>query len=107
MQAQNLDSRSDPEILGEGLAYQASQSAITPLAWDDESCELRLGRRQGDFPSLVRRRELRIVAVAEDRAAGGASPAPSVHGLVYDGAPSQLVLKSGALTNPRGDNDSF
>lgn len=95
------------EDAGEGLAYQASQSAITPLAWDDESCELRLGRRQGDFPSLVRRRELRIVAVAADRAALGASSAPLVHGFVYDGAPSQLVLKSGTITKPRGDNESF
>lgn len=68
----------------ETYAYERGESARYELAWDDAARTLSLGERQGRFPGMVERRELRIVLV-EPGKAGGLQESPPDRVVTYDG----------------------
>jgi len=68
----------------ETYAYEQGQHAAYELVWNDAAKTLRIGARQGSFPGLVAKRELKIVLVSER--------AEVVHTLIYTGAPSEVRL---------------
>jgi alpha-D-xyloside xylohydrolase len=81
------------EDAGDGLEYQSGQFAATPLTWDDARSELCIGRREGGFASLIRRRGLRVIRVAEDQGAGIEPLVGSGPQLDYDGSPLTAAVK--------------
>jgi alpha-D-xyloside xylohydrolase len=81
------------EDAGEGLEYQSGQYAFTPLVWDNARSELSIGRREGGFASLVRRRGLRVIRVEEGRGVGGEASLGSGPELNYDGSPLRAVVR--------------
>ena len=71
---------------GASYGYEKGEHATVPLAWDEAKGVLSIGARQGTFPGLVAKRELRVVFVSRGRAVPHSAAPPVARTLVYDGA---------------------
>jgi alpha-D-xyloside xylohydrolase len=52
------------EDAGDGYGYENGDFALVQLEWKEQSGELRICARQGNYPELVERREYRVVLVS-------------------------------------------
>ena len=74
---------------GDGYNYEKGAFATIPISWNENDRTLDIGRRQGQFPGMVRERMFRIVLV---RPEGNTSPAPAPIEMQYRGAPLKIHL---------------
>ncbi|HEU6447219.1 MAG TPA: TIM-barrel domain-containing protein, partial [Verrucomicrobiae bacterium] len=54
------------EDSGDGYDYERGEFALIQFSWNDERCELTIAARQGNFPGLIARRELRLHFISPD-----------------------------------------
>jgi alpha-D-xyloside xylohydrolase len=79
---------------GVSYGYEQGLSSTIPLRWDEAKAALTIGARQGSFPGMLSKREIRIVFVTRDQTVPH-SPAPRVaRTVVYDGG--AVVVKAKA-----------
>ncbi|MEO6996223.1 MAG: TIM-barrel domain-containing protein, partial [Lacunisphaera sp.] len=65
--------------------YEKGQRATYDLGWDDVAQTLRIGARQGSFPGLVAKRELKIVLVGQ--------PTHAAQTILYTGKPLEVNFR--------------
>lgn len=73
---------------GESYRYERGERTTTTLRWDDAARTLHIGARQGRYPGMVARRELRVRLMAPP---GQAEQARSVN---YQGQATELRFKA-------------
>ncbi len=56
---------------GRNYGYERGESSRIPLAWDEQSGELRIGARQGQYPGMQQQREIRVRWIDGPRADAG------------------------------------
>jgi alpha-D-xyloside xylohydrolase len=76
---------------GSSYGYEKGEHATVPLAWDDAKGTLTIGARQGTFPGLVAKRELRIVFVSPARPVPHSATPPVARTVAYDGSAVSVV----------------
>lgn len=76
----------------ETYAYENGAFATTELKWNDATGTLKIGKRQGDFPGLVPRREFRIVLARPGHGAGIDPVSVSDAVFIYEGKPLSILL---------------
>ena len=69
----------------ETYAYERGERATYELVWDDAAQTLRIGDRQGSFPGMVVKRELKIVVVGK--------PSGTEQTVVYSGKPLDVIFR--------------
>ena len=86
------------EDQGDNYDYEKGVFATIPIAWNDATHTLEIGKRRGEFPGMLKKRTFEIVWVSANHGAGVAAtenPDATVH---YDGramkvtGPKQPVL---------------
>ena len=50
--------------------YEKGVYATIPILWDDKTATLTIGRRQGEFPGMLKQRKFQVVFVSEAHGAG-------------------------------------
>ena len=71
---------------GDNYNYEKGKYATIPISWNDAKHTLKIGKRAGEFPGMMRERTFNVVWVSEGRGAGVSSaekPDAVVH---YNGA---------------------
>jgi alpha-D-xyloside xylohydrolase len=53
------------EDAGDGYAYEQGEFAECDISWHENSGELLVGRRRGEFRSMTRERDLKVVIISE------------------------------------------
>jgi alpha-D-xyloside xylohydrolase len=76
---------------GSSYGYEKGEHATVPLAWDEAKGTLTIGARQGTFPGLVAKRELRIVFVSPARPVPHSATPPVARTVAYDGSAVSVV----------------
>ncbi len=71
---------------GSSYGYEKGEHATVPLAWDEAKGVLTIGARQGTFPGLVAKRELRVVFVSPGRPVPHSATPTVARTVAYDGA---------------------
>ncbi len=77
---------------GDSYRYEKGARAIIPLAWDDASKTLTIGKRQGEFPGMLKERQFNVVLVSPGHGSGVEiveKPELSVH---YNGEQTKVQL---------------
>jgi alpha-D-xyloside xylohydrolase len=70
---------------GRSYGYERGESSRIPLAWNEKTGELRIGAREGRYPGMVVKRDVRVRFIDGPRAdAGTLEPAADVT-VRYDG----------------------
>jgi alpha-D-xyloside xylohydrolase len=75
---------------GVTYGYEKGAFATIPVSWDEAAGTLTIGPRAGDFPGLLKSRELQVVFVSKGKPTGH-SPSPKAQAVHYDG--SAVVVK--------------
>ncbi|MET0814275.1 MAG: TIM-barrel domain-containing protein [Pseudoxanthomonas sp.] len=70
---------------GKGYGYEKGEFSRIPLAWNEQSGELSIGRREGSFSGMRARREIRVRFVSGPRGDAGALEPAADASLSYDG----------------------
>lgn len=78
----------------ETYAYEKGQRATYDIVWNDARRTLTVGGRHGNYPGLVKIRQLDIAIVGAGR--GGVGAAPITRSIRYDGNPVTVRLPAGA-----------
>ena len=68
----------------DGYGYEAGRYSTIAFSWNDSTRALTIGKRQGDFPGMVKTRAFRLVVVSPDHGTGGAT-AVADRVVKYDG----------------------
>ena len=71
---------------GVSYGYEQGLLATIPLRWDEAKGALTIGARQGSFPGLLAKRELRVVFVSSGRPVPHSEAPPVARTVAYDGA---------------------
>ena len=79
------------EDAGRDYGYERGEFSRIPLAWDEKSGELRIGTREGRFPGMTEKRELRVRWIDGPRADAGTLEPQADTTVQYDG--KALVVK--------------
>lgn len=77
---------------GDGYAYERGVYSEVPLEWDDARGVLRVGRREGSFPGMPKKRTLRVVAVRPGRGAGPEASEAADAVITYRGDPLSVCV---------------
>jgi alpha-D-xyloside xylohydrolase len=70
---------------GDGYDYEKGAYATIPISWDHKRQVLTIGRRNGSFPELLKKRTFRIVWVAPNHGVGIDSTPHADTTVTYDG----------------------
>jgi alpha-D-xyloside xylohydrolase len=73
------------EDAGEGWGYERGDYALIKMRWNDASRKLTIGKRQGSFPGMKRKRLFKVVVVGPE-AGRGAEQDGKATDVVYDGS---------------------
>ncbi|MFT3754635.1 MAG: glycoside hydrolase family 31 protein [Pseudoxanthomonas sp.] len=76
---------------GRNYGYERGESSRIPLAWNDKTGELRIGKREGSYPGMVAKRQIRVRFIDGPRADAGAVEPATDASVQYDGR--ALVVK--------------
>ncbi|MEY7851033.1 TIM-barrel domain-containing protein [Natrarchaeobius sp. A-rgal3] len=79
------------EDAGDSYEYEDGAYAITRLEWDDAASTLTIDERDGSFPELVDRREMRITVVDQSRGGGVEEGEPQTT-VTYDGSKTSVSV---------------
>jgi alpha-D-xyloside xylohydrolase len=71
---------------GWSYAYERGEHARVPIEWNEAKATLTVGAREGSFPGLLAKRELRVVFVTPERPVPHAAEPPVARTLAYEGA---------------------
>jgi alpha-D-xyloside xylohydrolase len=77
---------------GTSYAYERGAFATLPLHWDDKARRLTLGARNGSFPGMLERREIRVALVTPARPQGHSAAPAVIRSLSYDGRQTSFQL---------------
>jgi alpha-D-xyloside xylohydrolase len=72
---------------GETYHYEQGAHATLPLRWDERSATLHLGGRAGEFPGMLRARDVRVVFVTPRSPVPHSPSPPRAQVVRYDGRP--------------------
>jgi alpha-D-xyloside xylohydrolase len=77
------------EDAGDGYDYEQGQYSQIPIAWNQQTAKLTVGRRSGPYPGMIQNRQFRVVWVESGKGAG----LPEAVGvpLSYTGDPVELA----------------
>lgn len=70
---------------GKGYGYEKGEFSRIPLKWNEKSGELSIGARQGTFPGMQAKREVRVRWISGPRADAGALEPAADTTVQYDG----------------------
>ncbi|MFT4257694.1 MAG: glycoside hydrolase family 31 protein [Pseudoxanthomonas sp.] len=76
---------------GRNYGYERGESSRIPLAWNDTAGELSIGKREGSYPGMVAKRQIRVRFIDGPRADAGAVEPETDASVQYDGR--ALVVK--------------
>jgi alpha-D-xyloside xylohydrolase len=77
---------------GLGYGYEKGAFARIPLRWNDAARTLTIGKREGEFPGMLKQRTFQIVLVAKGKAVGFSFDPKADKRVKYDGAASVVKL---------------
>jgi alpha-D-xyloside xylohydrolase len=79
---------------GDSYNYERGERAVIPIAWDEASQTLTIGKRDGSYPEMQAERTFNIVWITEGHAVGD-TPAESFDAVVhYNGDAVKLSPKA-------------
>jgi alpha-D-xyloside xylohydrolase len=67
--------------------YEKGVHATIPIHWDDKSRTLTIGKRQGEFPGMLKERSFQVVFVSDGHGVGQAVAERADKVLKYSGEP--------------------
>lgn len=76
---------------GDGYGYEKGEFAAIRLTWNDAAHTLTVGRRDGSYPGMPRKRTFRLVVVKPGRGAGAEEP-KDASTLIYSGKAVSVQL---------------
>ena len=77
---------------GDNYDYERGEYATIPFIWDESANTLRIGKRRGKFPGMLRQRTFRIVLVSPGHGAGIPLSATADTVIKYNGKELKIVL---------------
>jgi alpha-D-xyloside xylohydrolase len=78
---------------GLSYGYETGAFARIPIAWDDATATLTIGRREGSFPGMLASRTLEVVLVAKGKPVGFSFEPRPDRVVRYDGSEVELDLR--------------
>ena len=70
---------------GKGYGYEKGEFSRIPLKWNEKTGELSIGARQGSFPGMQAKREVRVRWISGPRADAGTLEPATDTTVQYDG----------------------
>ncbi|HTR40826.1 MAG TPA: TIM-barrel domain-containing protein, partial [Pseudomonadales bacterium] len=79
----------------DGLTYKYEKGGFTeiPLHWDNASQTLTIGKRQGSFDGMLKKRTFQFVLVSQDHPVGFSFTPETTHAATYQGKEMQVNFK--------------
>ena len=78
---------------GDGYAYEKGVHATISFTWKDSTQTLTIGRRTGNFPSMLAERTFNIILVGKEHGVGEVATATPDRVVHFNGGPVSLILK--------------
>jgi alpha-D-xyloside xylohydrolase len=78
---------------GLSYGYETGAFARIPIAWDDATATLTIGRREGSFPGMLASRTFEVVLVARGKPVGFSFEPRPDRVVRYDGSEVELDLR--------------
>jgi alpha-D-xyloside xylohydrolase len=77
---------------GESYSYEKGAHSLIPIAWNNATATLTIGKRKGSFPGMLQSRSFQIVLVSDNHGIGGALTSRPDKVVSYNGTMQTIKL---------------